>query len=262
MARAKRDALELNGRAHDEAGDRAGLTAAFDRALETLAMAFQPIVHAGRRAVYAYEALMRPSETSMPNPETALAAAHRLGRLPELGRRVRRLCAAALGGAPDGTLLFVNMHPCDLLDDELFQANAPLSAHAARVVLEVTERSTLDDVQNVRDRVRRLRDLGYRIAIDDLGAGYSGLASFAALEPDIVKLDISLIRGVDKSQMRQRIVGTMATLCREMQIRVVAEGVERAEEKDAAQRLGCDLLQGYFFARPGPAFPVVDWEAG
>jgi EAL domain-containing protein (putative c-di-GMP-specific phosphodiesterase class I) len=262
MARAKRDALELNGRAHDEAGDRAGLTAGFERAVDTLSMAFQPIVHAGRRAVYAYEALMRPTETTMPNPETTLAAAQRLGRLPELGRRVRGLCAAALGGAPDGALLFVNMHPSDLLDEELFKKSAPLSAHAERVVLEVTERSTLDDVQNVRDRVRRLRDLGYRIAIDDLGAGYSGLASFAALEPDIVKLDISLIRGVDKSQMRQRIVGTMATLCKEMQIRVVAEGVERAEERDAAQRLGCDLLQGYFFGRPGPAFPVVDWEAG
>jgi EAL domain-containing protein (putative c-di-GMP-specific phosphodiesterase class I) len=260
MARAKRDALELNGRAHGEAGDRAGLTAGFERALETLVMAFQPIVHAGRRAIYGYEALMRPTEASMPNPAAILAAAERLGRLPELGRRVRSLSAAALADAPDGALLFVNMHPCDLLDDELFQTDAPLSVHAARVVLEVTERSTLDDVQNVRDRVRRLRDLGYRIAIDDLGAGYSGLASFAALEPDIVKLDISLVRGVDKSQMRQRIVGTMATLCREMQMRVIAEGVESAEEKDAAQRLGCDLLQGYFFGRPGPAFPVVDWE--
>jgi EAL domain-containing protein (putative c-di-GMP-specific phosphodiesterase class I) len=258
IARAKRESLELNGRAHYGAGDRAGLTAGFEQTLKTLALAFQPIVHAGRGAVYGYEALMRPAEKSMPSPETVLAAAQRLGRLPEIGRRVRSLCAAAARGAPDGPLFFVNMHPCDLLDEELFRTDAPLSAHAARVVLEVTERSTLDDVQDVRDRVRRLRDLGYRIAIDDLGAGYSGLASFAALEPDIVKLDISLIRGIDKSPMRQRIVGTMAALCSEMQIRVIAEGVECAEEKDTAQRLGCDLLQGYFFGRPGPAFPVVE----
>ena len=260
MARAKRDALELNGKSPGEAGDRAGLVAGFERALETLVMAFQPIVHAGRRAIYGYEALARPSEASMPSPEAILAAAERLGRLPDLGRRVRSLSAAALRSAPEGTLLFVNMHPCDLLDDELFQANAPLSAHAARVVLEVTERSTLDDVEDVRERVRRLRDLGYRIAIDDLGAGYSGLASFAALEPDVVKLDVSLIRGVHQSQVRQRIVGTMATLCKEMQIRVIAEGVEVAGEKDAVQRLGCDLVQGYFFARPGPPFPVVEWD--
>ena len=259
MARVKRDALKLVGGGNLEAGDRAGLAAGFDRALETLAMAFQPIVDTRRGAVFGYEALVRPSEPSMANPAAILSAAERLGRLPELGRRIREISAVAFDKGPAGALLFVNLHTRDLLDADLFRPEARLSAHAERVVLEVTERSTLDDVPDVLDRVSKLRDLGYRIAVDDLGAGYAGLSSFAALEPDVVKLDMSLVRDVHLSQIRQRIVGTMASLCHEMGIRVVAEGVEVIEERDTVQRLGCDLIQGYLFARPGPPFPAVDW---
>lgn len=262
MARVKRDALRLAGAGEMEAGDRAGLAARFDRALETLGIAFQPIVDVGRRALYGYEALVRPREPSMGTPPAILAAAERLGRLPQLGRRIRELSATAFDQAPPGTLLFVNLHTRDLLDADLFRPDARLSGHAERVVLEVTERSTLDDVRDIQARVRKLRDLGFRVAIDDLGAGYAGLSSFAALEPDIVKLDMSLIHDVHRSEIRQRIVGTMAALCKEMGMRVVAEGVEVAEERDAAQRLGCELIQGYLYARPGPPFPAIHWASG
>ncbi len=259
LARVKRDALKLAGGSNLEAGDRAGLAAGIERALETLTMAFQPIVEPARRTLFGYEALVRPSEPSMATPGALLGAAERLNRLPELGRRIRDISAVAFDKGPPGALLFVNLHTRDLLDPDLFRPEARLSAHAERVVLEVTERSTLDDVPDVLGRVSKLRELGYRIAIDDLGAGYAGLASFAALEPDVVKLDMSLVRDLHVSQIRQRIVGTMASLCREMGIRVVAEGVEVVEERDAALRLGCELIQGYLFARPGPPFPSPDW---
>ncbi len=259
MARVKRDALKLAGEDDLVAGDRAGLTARFDRALETLTMAFQPIVDLSRQTIFGYEALVRPSEPSISNPGALLAAAERLERLPELGRRIRDLSAAAFDKAPADASLLVNLHTRDLLDPDLFRRDARLSGHAERVILEVTERSTLDDVRDVQERVSSLRSLGFRIAIDDLGAGYAGLSSFAALEPEIVKLDMSLIRGVHLSEIRQRIVGTMASLCKEMKIRVVAEGVEVPEERDTAQRLGCELVQGYLFARPGPPFPAVEW---
>lgn len=262
MAQVKRDAFKLAGEDELLAGDRAGLMARFDRALETLTMAFQPIVDANRRTIFGYEALVRPTEPSMANPSAILAAAERLDRLHELGRRIRELSATAFGAAPAGALLLVNLHTQDLLDPDLFRADAPLSAHAERVILEVTERSTLDDVRDVQERVSMLRSLGFRIAIDDLGAGYAGLSSFAALEPDIVKLDMSLIRGLHLSQIRQRIVRTMASLCREMKMRVVAEGVEVREEGEAAERLGCELVQGYLYARPGPPFPAVEWGNG
>ncbi len=102
-----------------------------------------------------------------------------------------------------------------------------------------------------------LRYHGFRIAIDDLGAGYAGLSSFVALAPEIVKLDMSLVREVHRLEIRQRLIESMASLCSEMGMRVVAEGVEAAEESECVRRLGCDLVQGYRFAKPGPPFPAV-----
>jgi EAL domain-containing protein (putative c-di-GMP-specific phosphodiesterase class I) len=124
-------------------------------------------------------------------------------------------------------------------------------------VLEITERSAIEDVKDIQARVTMLRRLGFRIAIDDLGAGYAGLSSFAALEPEIVKLDMSLVRNVHQSDIRQRLVGSMTALCKEMGMGVVAEGVEVVEERDCLRGLGCELLQGYLFARPGPPFPIA-----
>jgi EAL domain-containing protein (putative c-di-GMP-specific phosphodiesterase class I) len=118
------------------------------------------------------------------------------------------------------------------------------------VILEVTERSSFARVPELRDRIKVLRELGYRIAVDDLGAGYAGLTSFAALEPEVVKLDMALVRGVDHEPIKRRLVGSMARLCRELGILVVAEGVETPAERDVLVDLGCDLLQGYLFGRP------------
>ena len=93
--------------------------------------------------------------------------------------------------------------------------------------------------------------------VDDLGAGYAGLTSFAQLEPEVVKLDMSLVRGVHAQPTKQTLVRTMIAMCHELGMQVVAEGIETPQERDAIVEAGCDLLQGYFFARPGPAFPVT-----
>lgn len=137
--------------------------------------------------------------------------------------------------------------------------DAPLSAIASRVVLEITERASLDEVKDARARIADLREIGFMIAIDDLGAGYAGLTSFATLQPEIVKLDMSLIRGVDRDSTRQKLVRSMTALCKDLGMTVVAEGVETTAERDTLTELGCDLLQGYLFARPGRPFPDVAW---
>jgi EAL domain-containing protein (putative c-di-GMP-specific phosphodiesterase class I) len=125
---------------------------------------------------------------------------------------------------------------------------------ASRVVLEITERSPLSDLEEVRERVTQLRALGFRIAVDDLGAGFAGLTSFAVLNPDIVKLDMNLIRGIETSTVKRRLVASVASLCREMEMLVVAEGVETRAERDVLSDLGCDLFQGFLFARPASTF--------
>jgi EAL domain-containing protein (putative c-di-GMP-specific phosphodiesterase class I)/CheY-like chemotaxis protein len=256
MAAMKREALSLLKGSNTWAGDLGDLQAGLERALDTMWMAFQPIVDVSIQRVFGYEALMRSKEPSLPHPGAVLDAAERLNRTEHVGRRVRALSAAAFALAPPDVLLFVNLHLRDLLDASLYEDGAPLTKIAKRVVFEITERSTIDGVADVQSRVSELRRLGYRIAIDDLGAGYAGLSSFAALEPDIVKLDMSLVRNVHQSDVRQRLIGSMTRLCNEMDMQVVAEGVEVLAERDTVRGLGCTLLQGYLFAKPGPPFPV------
>jgi EAL domain-containing protein (putative c-di-GMP-specific phosphodiesterase class I) len=154
----------------------------------------------------------------------------------------------------------VNVHPEDLGDIDLVSPGAPLSAIATRVVLEITERSSLDPIEGIHGRVAKLRELGYRIAVDDLGAGYAGLSCFTLLGPDVVKLDMSLIRDIDRSSRKRSVVRSMIDLSsRELGMFVICEGVETVDERDTLARLGADLFQGYLFARPNREFVEARW---
>lgn len=232
-------------------------TAAFDRALSKLWMAYQPIVSLSAHGPIAYEALVRSHEPGFAGPGPILEYAERHGRLPELGRTIRDLCADAAANLPRDVSLFVNCHVQDLYDPSLFATTSALASYASRVVLEITERGALDEISDVGDRIRRLRALGYRVAIDDLGAGYAGLTSIAMLEPDFVKLDMSLTRDLASSPVKQRLVASMVQMCNDVGMRLVAEGVETGLELTILRELGCDLLQGYHFARPSPEFVKV-----
>jgi EAL domain-containing protein (putative c-di-GMP-specific phosphodiesterase class I) len=261
MAMLKHQALELPGRNGRRLGERAALEVRFSWGMNLMWIAFQPIIAWRERRIFGYEALLRSDEPLMRNPADMLDAAERLGRVHELGRAVRARVAEASVNAPEGALLFVNLHSADLNDDELYSPDAPLSKIAKRVVLEVTERASLHAVKNVGACVAKLRALGYRVAIDDLGAGYAGLASFTQLEPQIAKLDMSLVRGLDTDPKRQSIVKSMRKLCDELGMLVIAEGVETKAERKMLVLLGCDLLQGYHFARPQKGFEIPEWQS-
>jgi EAL domain-containing protein (putative c-di-GMP-specific phosphodiesterase class I) len=259
VARLKREAVEYLGNDEKLIGDRAGLEASLARGIDTLWMAFQPIVSFGDRKVFAYEALVRTREASLPHPGALFSVAERLGRVHEVGRAIRASVARTLAEQPQQGDVFINLHPSDLLDASLFAEDAPLAPWARQIVLEVTERVALDSRSDVPTRVRKLRERGYRIAIDDLGAGYAGLSYFTLLSPDVVKLDIALIRNVQQEAIKQKLVGSLTTLCRELGMRVVAEGIETAAERDTVVALGGVLLQGYLFAKPASPFPAVAW---
>jgi EAL domain-containing protein (putative c-di-GMP-specific phosphodiesterase class I) len=259
IARLKQEALALLNEGGLGVADRLGLEASFDRALETLWMAYQPIVRTSDGRLYGYEALLRSSEKSLPHAGAILDAAERLDRVSELGQAIREAVVTPMVNAPPDALLFVNLHSRDLMDETLYSLQAPLSQIAERVVLEVTERASLDAVDDARTRVADLRRMGFRIAIDDLGAGYAGLTSFATLEPELVKLDMSLVRGIDTSATKQKLVRSVTALCRELGMTVVGEGVETRAERDMLVSSGCDLLQGYLIAKPDRPFPPFNW---
>lgn len=240
-----------SSRARVELGSR------FDHALASLWMAFQPIVSWKERRVLAFEALVRTDESSLVRPEHFFQAAEQLHRVQELGREIRTAIARAIEHAPPGVQIFVNLHASDLADEGLYSRSAPLAAHASRIVFEITERVSLERVKDLRERIATLRSLGYRIAVDDLGAGYAGLSSLASLQPEVVKLDMSLVRGVDREPIKQRLVASLQTLGGPLGITMVAEGVETEAERDTLISIGCDLFQGYLFAQPGRTFDAV-----
>ncbi len=250
--RAESYARELYG---ESIPDRQALESRFDNAIQQSWMAFQPIVDITKRSVFAYEALLRTEEESLRRPDIFIATGERLDRIQQIGRKVRSAVAAAIPFAPSNALLFVNVHGLELTDEELYSASSALAQHAHRVVLEITERTSIDPALGTI-RVAMLRRLGYRIAVDDLGAGYAALGALASLEPEIVKLDMSLIRDLDRHANKRRIVGAIAALCRELGSRVVAEGVETEAERVACVDAGIDLIQGFLFAQPTKGFAV------
>ena len=258
LARVNRQALQLVGNVNKFVGDRAGLETRFGNALDTLWMAYQPILCSTKKNIYAYEALVRSAEPTLPNPVALFSAAERLGRLHELGRAIRRAVANAVTAA--GCKLFVNVHALDCTDPELFSLEAPLSHYAKQVVLEITERESLDQIADIQGNTKKLRAMGYQIAVDDLGAGYAGLTSLSQLQPEVVKIDMSLVRDVDREPTKRMLIQMMLGVAREMEMTVIAEGVETPAEQATLLELGCDLLQGYLFGKPERPFPTVNWN--
>lgn len=236
--------------------DLRGTEECFARALPKIRMVFQPIVRAANGSVFGYEALLRCDEPSLASPLRLLAAAEVLGRVKDVGRAVRAAVAAAMREQPEHVeAVFVNLHPSELEADLL--AEGPLVSMAGRVVLEVTERAALGGGGHLDEELSRIRALGYRLAVDDLGEGYAGLSSLVHLRPDVAKIDMSVVRDIHCAPLKRDIVATLVDMARRSSITVVAEGIETVDERNVLVDLGCDLLQGYLFAKPGPPFPAA-----
>ncbi|MGD8861498.1 MAG: EAL domain-containing response regulator [Myxococcales bacterium] len=259
LAEVRQEAHELILSGRPSADPNAQLSADFDQALDSVFMVYQPIVDWRRRTVFGHEALVRAKSEALPHPGALFDAAERLDRLQDLGRRIRGLAPLPMDEAPQDVSLFLNLHPSDLLDESLYAPDSAIARMAPRLVLEITERARLQNIDDAAERIDRLRQLGFRIAIDDIGAGYSGLNSFAMLHPDLIKLDMDLVRDIDHDAVKQRLVRLLLQMSEDLGISVVAEGVETAGERDMLLRLGCELLQGYFFGRPGAPFVEPTW---
>lgn len=241
--------------AFDPTAELVELEAALDRCLAALEMHFQPIVDARSRARFGYEALLRSRDRSLPHPGAILDAAERLERVPALGRAIRAQVAQVFAAAPrERGVVFVNLHLLDLLDKQLVSKFSPLSKIASRVVLEITERTSLDGTLDLPYRIAELRELGFRVAVDDLGGGHARMSTLTPLDTDFVKLDMSLVRDIHRYPMKQRLVRSIAAVCRDQGTVLIGEGVESEAEAKVLVDAGCDLLQGYLIAKPAPPF--------
>ncbi len=257
MANARRQMIEASGLTEGIVADLAGTSVRFDNALSSVWMAFQPIVNANDYTIHGYEALLRSRDPILSNPGLLLAGAEAVHRLPELSRVIRaHVTKDVLEHTPVGDI-FVNLHPADLTDNALLADDNPLHGIAQRVVLELTERASILHVPELERRAQALRAMGYRFALDDIGAGYASLSSFVVLEPEIVKIDMFLVRDINANPVKQKLVHNLVDLCHSMEMQVVAEGVETAQEAATLTAMSCDMLQGYYFSRPAEPFPGV-----
>jgi EAL domain-containing protein (putative c-di-GMP-specific phosphodiesterase class I)/CheY-like chemotaxis protein len=239
----------------------------FDRVLadEQITCVYQPIVDLKDFAVLGYEVLARgPSMSELHQPELLFEVARDQGRVQELDLMCRTLASRGGSTLPDSLLRFINAEPVNLLShgrSDLFVqefVDATPEALRDKTIIEITEKSVIDDFEHFRSVVAQLRRHGFRIAIDDAGAGYSGLRTVVEAEPDFIKLDISLIRGVDDSHVKQKLVKTLHDFAGEAGITLIAEGVETEEQLAMLRRLGIPYGQGFLFAYPGSPYPLQE----
>jgi EAL domain-containing protein (putative c-di-GMP-specific phosphodiesterase class I)/GGDEF domain-containing protein len=221
---------------------------------------YHPIVVATTREIFGYEALARGQMRTLRSPEVMFDVAAEADLIWELSRLCR---ARALEGMDTrlgpGQLLFLNVDPHDFADPAFTEQEV---TDPSRVVIEITERTAIKDYPKFRERLKAFRAMGYRFAVDDAGSGYAGLGSIANLEPDFIKLDISLINAIDTNFIKQNLVQTMVRFANDHNAMVIAEGVERAEEFRTVQELGVHLVQGFFLHRPQSAAAPIASVAG
>ncbi|HEY9227708.1 MAG TPA: EAL domain-containing protein, partial [Gemmatimonadaceae bacterium] len=209
---------------------------------------YHPIVVTETKKIFGYEALARGVMRSLRSPEVMFDVAAEADLVWELSRLCRARAIEGIETRLQPTeLLFLNVDPHDF-SDPAFDENEV--KWPERVVIEITERTAIKDYPKFRERLRAFRERGFRFAVDDAGSGYAGLGSIANLEPDFIKLDISLINAIDTNFIKQNLVETMVKFANDHGAKVIAEGVERAEEFSAVQELGVHLVQGFFLHRP------------
>lgn len=218
-------------------------------------MAFQPVVDLAQRRIYAFEALVRGPAgqgagwvLDQVTPDNSYSF--------DQSCRVKAIeLADRLGLTETGARLSINFIPGAMYDPQNC-VRATLAAArrhripSDRLVFELTENERITDHAHLRRIFEVYRANRFTVALDDFGAGYAGLGLLAEFRPDVVKLDMTLLRGIDASCARRVIVGGAVGMCRELGVRVVAEGVETEAELSVLRGLGITLFQGYLFARP------------
>ncbi len=212
---------------------------------------YQPVVDLETLDVFAYETLVRCKEFA--SPPALIGAAVAEGLIGELGRRIREL---AVEQCPDHPL-FLNIDPNEFDHGWLVRTDDPIFEHSHDVHLEITESVPLSHHRHCNGVLREIRGRGVRLAVDDLGAGYSNLRYIADLSPEVVKLDRELVRNLQEDKRLQTLVGAIVALCDRLGARVVAEGIETLDELEASTQAGVHFAQGYFLARPANPLPKV-----
>ena len=251
-------------------GSKVGLLRNFKTILNTgqLRAVYQPIVDLETGDILAWESLIRgPAGSRFESPRVLFDFAEDMGEIFHLERTCREAAISHFDSDGSGKKLFLNIHPKTLLDENFSPGETSRMLHACGlspldIVLEITERHAIQDFNLFLRALDHYRSQGYRIAIDDAGAGYSGLRSIAEFRPDYIKIDMSLVRGVDSDPVKRALLETFVTFADRIGCKLVAEGIETALELSCLMSMGVHYGQGYYLARPGFPKPAVNFDRG
>lgn len=216
---------------------------------------WQPIVDLATNRSVGVEALSRFAPQPYRPPNLWFADAAEVGLQLELEQATLAAALADSSALPPDLYLSLNASPAMIGSGRLprlFQ-----TANPKRIVLEITEHEAISDHAAVIRALSVLRGMGVRLAVDDVGAGYAGLSTVLRLQPDILKLDRSLVSQIDEDPARQSLANAMVHFAGEIGVKVIAEGIERPQEHQMLHRLGVTQGQGYLFARPAPALQLA-----
>ena len=217
---------------------------------------FQPIICLSERRILGYEALTRgPSNSPLHSPIALFAVARQAGRLSELEIACRQSACRRFNEQQLPGKLFLNVSPESLLEaahqpGRTLQLLQDLGIAPSQVVIELTEQTPIDDFQLLQTALHHYRAMGFSIALDDLGAGYSSLRLWSELRPDYVKIDRHFIDGIHQDALKREFVGSILQIAKASRAQVIAEGIELPEELAVLTEMGVDLVQGYLLGRP------------
>jgi diguanylate cyclase (GGDEF)-like protein len=227
---------------------------------------FQPIISLSERRILGYEALSRgPSNSPLHSPVALFAVARQSGRLSELEIACRESACRRFNEQQLPGLLFLNVSPESLLEaahqpGRTLQLLQDFGIAPSQVVIELTEQTPTDDFQLLQTALHHYRAMGFSIALDDLGAGYSSLRLWSELRPDYVKIDRHFIDGIHQDALKREFVGSILQIAKASRAQVIAEGIELPEELTVLTEMGVDLVQGYLLCRP-QEYPPRDARA-
>lgn len=221
-----------------------------------LSSLFQPIVSLSEQRILGYEALTRgPSNSPLHSPLTLFAVARHAGRLSELEMACRKSACQGFSALGLEGKLFLNVSPESLLDPShqpgrTLKLLQTFGIPPSQVVIELTEQSPTEDFALLDNALHHYRAMGFSIALDDLGAGYSSLRLWSELRPDYVKIDRHFIDGIHQDAVKREFVGSILKMAEASRAQVIAEGIELTEELTVLAEMGVDLVQGYLLSRP------------
>ena len=220
---------------------------------------FQPIVDLQKRTLFAVEALARCKVPGLESPTVLFEDAVAKGYCGRLGRMIRELTVQRCGDIP----VFTNVHPDELTQRWLVRPDDPIYSHQNDVYIEITESVPFSHFDLCVSILREIQSRGrVHLVIDDLGAGFSNLQRIVDLAPSIVKLDMQLVRGIDRQTRKQKLIKSIVAMCHDQGARVVAEGIETVPELHAVIDAGVHFGQGFLLAKPGYPIPAITWPAG